>query len=697
DAVYSLDGNSVTASRSENYHFVVKIDGNINNNYIYNFVFDLSSLAASSYGIQTYGVSVDLSDYTYHCFYLDGSDQPFDKTLVSVKCNSQTLYVDILLNELDDEFDTSSVRFVTYLSNGGNVITPIKVDDENPIDILNPSTFTYITTSNEILVSSFNVYDIDNDTTTYKTLGVIGESLYNRDINVEVYRNNNEALLIRLTHDFASWNKNTVIKLLLDGDDYFSSSYSSTSYSLELNPSSVKVNSFINVLSMSGVEDGLTLSAKNNVVLVNIDLNKLENIKDKDIAIGVYTTNGGVTSNITYYNDKDFIINNVASCVRVTTTNEFVYVDPTYYDSTYDNNDYIDLDITIPGSTNNGVTLGSTDVKLARNGKYLYVLFTTSDTVWNSNAACWLYFDGGAEDKTTRDEDSYSARLVAYPATVKNYFRISGNVALNNSKITVRGNDTQLYACIDLTEMDSTYDTKDIGIATCTANNSNSAVMMVNTYTNSKVVLTNPSTFLRLSKDNEIMSDLEESTGSYKESLDTTPYIDGLSEYVPASSSAQAFEVIFSRTGTVVTLRCEVEAEAWDNNQRLWVYIEGQNPYASTRTAGHTSSIRINPTGETALQYFIISSNTALATSTVTVKSNKTYCYISFDITTINASYSEGDVAIIVGSAYASNGLATSAGAWVISGNYNGLTNINTQHPVEWVHLTYDNKVGTNS
>lgn len=699
DAVYNLNDLTVKASRSENYHFVVKLDGEMDKSYKYNFVFDLSSLAVSSYSNQTYAVSVNLFDSTYECYYLDGSNQLFDKTLVEVKANDNTLYLNILLNELDDEFDTSSVRFVTFLEDidSRSIISPTSLD--NPIDVSNPSTFTYVTTSNEIVKPEFNIYDIDSDVTLYKNLGVFKQDLYHRDINVDIYRNNNEKLLIKLTHDFISWNKNTRIKIYLDGDDYFSSIYQDTSYVLEVNPSLVKVDSFINVLTGNSITEGCDISAKNNVVLISIDLTKLENIKDKDIGVGGYTVNTGSLTELTYYNDKEYILNNVSSYVRISALNELKYVDPSIYDSTYDNNQYIDLEITIAGSINNGVTLGNTDVKLARNGKYLYALFTTSDAEWNQNAACWLYLDGGAADKTVRDEDSYSIRLVASPASVKNYFRIAGNVALNNSKISVRSNATQLFACIDLTEMDETYATKDIGVATCTANNANSQVMMVNTYKSSRVSLTNPSTFLRISKDNEILTDLEDvSIGSYKENADTTPYINDEIETIPASGASQAMNVEFSRTGTIVTIRCKLTgASLWDAKQRIWVYIECSNPYASTRTTGHTSSMRINPTTETLLQYFIISPNTALNLSSATIKSNNVYCYISFDITAINSSYSTGDVAVIVGAAYSSTDSATNVGTWKTSGYYKSTTQVSTAKPIDWVHLTSTNTIGVNS
>ena len=50
---------------------------------------------------------------------------------------------------------------------------------------------------------------------------------------------------------------------------------------------------------------------------------------------------------------------------------------------------------------------------------------------------------------------------------------------------------------------------------------------------------------------------------------------------------------------------------------------------------------------------------------------------------------------MIVGSSYATNDNAASAGTWATSGNYNNLTNMSTARPSDWVHLTHDNKIGT--
>ena len=695
ETIYTLNSLNVTASRSENYHFVVKVSGDIETTYKYNFVFDLSSLTTSKYGIQTYGVSVDLINHTYDCYYLDGSEDSFDKSLVDVRTNQNNLYLNIALNEIDDDFDTSDVRFVTFLETDNNdYVTPSCT--YNDIDITNPSTFVYVTTSNGVVSSSFNIYDIDNDTTEYINLGVFKQNMYHRDITIDIYRNNNEALLIKFTHNFSSWNKSTNIKIYLDGDDYFTTYYQETTYFFEINPATLTINYFKNILSNVPVDNGYTLSAKDNVILMNIDLTKLPEIKDGDIGVGGYSANNSYYSAITYYNGNDFIIGNVSSLARITPLNEYKYLDPKIYDSNYDTNQYIDLDINIAGSTNSGVTLGKTNVKLARKGKYLLVLFTTSDAVWNTNAACWLYIDGGSADKTVRDDDSFSIRLVANPASVKNYFKIAGNVALNNSKINLRSNDTQLYACIDMSEMNATYDTKDIGVATCLANNSNSVVMSVNSYTNSSVVLTNPSTFLRISKDNVLLTDVTKTEfGSYVLEKDNTAYISGVKEEIPSTANTQAFSVEFSRSGNIVTVRCMNNNSLWNAKQRIWLYIECFNPYSTSRTDGHTSSMRVNPSTETALQYFIIRPNTALNLKTVTVKSSETYCYISFDITAINSSYTDGDVAIIVGSSYATNDNAASGGTWATSGNYNNLTNISTARPSDWVHLTHDNKIGT--
>lgn len=314
-----------------------------------------------------------------------------------------------------------------------------------------------------------------------------------------------------------------------------------------------------------------------------------------------------------------------------------------------------------------------------------------SEGTFNGNFPIWIYFDAQDRSVTTRDTKTYQSwcmRINPVSGKITSFFFLmSGDPKISTTTVKTRISEKYLYINIPLNIVNNNvFSSRDIGFAIVSAYNAKVFKEMV--FESSTVNTSNPSTFVRITPNNEII--YPESV-VYSEALDKTNYISDLSFYSPKVSSSDKVTAYISRVNNVFTVKL-VKDSSWVNEDRIWLYFDGVNPAAAKRDNTTAYSMRITPIKRSVDSFFRISDGLQLDKAAINIKNNSNILFVQFNITNYYSSIGNGDLAFTFGQARYD--ASTAKVAWVTDSNALLKGNkTDTGSPITWSQIVYDNTV----
>ncbi|MGM9873898.1 MAG: sugar-binding protein [Bacilli bacterium] len=364
---------------------------------------------------------------------------------------------------------------------------------------------------------------------------------------------------------------------------------------------------------------------------------------------------------------------------------------PTYYVEN-DTTVYNEGVATLPSNGVGEETYGNIRIDVARTIENEFVFrLKVSEGTFNTNFPIWIYFDAQDRSVTTRDTTTYQSwcmRINPVSGKITSFFFLmSGDPKISTTTVKVKISEEYLYINIPLNIINSNvFSSRDLGFAVVTAYSSK--IFKEMTFENSEVNTSNPSTFIRVTKNNAI---IYPDSVKYSESLDNTNYINDLLFYSPQVSNSGKVDALISRENNIFTVKLTKET-AWADEDRIWLYFDGVNPAAAKRDNTTAYSMRITPIKRSIDSFFRISDSYQLDKSLVTIKNNTNVLFVQFAIEDYYPSIADGDFAFTFGQAYYD--ASTAKVSWVVDSNalLKGVKT-DTGSPATWAQMCADNTV----
>lgn len=362
------------------------------------------------------------------------------------------------------------------------------------------------------------------------------------------------------------------------------------------------------------------------------------------------------------------------------------------YDVTSDNAEY---NLNAAKLLANGVgeeKYGEINIDVARTtSNELIFRMKVNEGTFNSNFPIWIYFDAQDRSVTTRDTTTYQSWCMRINPTsgkiTSFFFLMSGDPKISTTSVKTKISEQYLYINIPLNIINNNlFSARDIGFAIVTSYNAKVFKEMV--FDNSAVNTSNPSTFIRINKDNEL---IYPDSVVYSEAQDKTTYISDLSFYSPKVSDSDKVSAYISRVNNIFTVKL-VKDSSWVDEDRIWLYFDGVNPTATSRDNTTAYSMRITPIKRSVDSFFVISGGTQLDKSHITIKNNENILFVQFDITKYYSSIGDKDFAFTFGQARYNS--TSGSVAWVTDSNalLKGVKT-NTSSTVTWAQIASNNTV----
>ena len=521
-------------------------------------------------------------------------------------------------------------------------------------------------------------YDITQDTHEYNKLGTISggaqDSNAVADIDVEVSRSESDVLALRFSIDESGWNSYFPIWMFFDAGAKTKTTRDRESWSMRISPTTGIITNFF---YLDGTNDAISTSQvtsrkSSTHLYISYCLSSLdEDFTDRDIGLAFCTAYNNVVYHTMAYKNAVPDLRDPSTFVWFTKDNA-VFVPN--YDPLDDQTVYLSGKWNVAAASIGTEVIPQMEIAAARHGNQITFRFSHTTASWSDKVGLWGYFDSGDKNKIGRDENSFSIRIVPTTGAVTDFFYISPNHGIDKSIVTVLVNDNFVYCTFDITQLGIDIAT-DFGLAFSTADLATKRVLTKATFEGDvNIDITNPSSFVWINQDNEIVSGAEQidyladDIGIIaRKTVNETTY----GQITPQVSRSRAGYISFKFTS---------EAN-WASDEYIVIYLDKGDGTDLVRTE-NTWALRFNPSTLTVKDHFYITTSQAISKTGIELTGTATQVEISIPLNSVSAATST------VGFTLAS---ARTTSCTIVSFLSLNNSEINGSNPSRFIRINSDN------
>lgn len=451
-------------------------------------------------------------------------------------------------------------------------------------------------------------YDPSQDSHAYVDLGTIpGGTKDNEtigDIGVQVSRSVKNELAIRFVAPSSGFNENFPLWVFLDAGAKSKTTRDRESWSMRISSTTGILTNFF---YLDGSDDAIPTAEvitkkSSNYVFVSYPLSVVnESFGTRDIALAFATANNDVVYKTMPYKGASPSLRDPSTFVWFTPENQ-IYVPA--YDAITDSTVYLADKWTISATNIAEVTIPEITVEAARHDSVISVRFHATTGSWNNQIGLWGYFDSGDQNKTARDEHSFSIRIVPTSGNITDFFYITPNKAIDKSFAKILISADYVFLSLDISNLGIALETN-FGIAFSTATLNDKKILKRAVHgSDQEPDLTNPSSFVWLNKSNQILG--------ASTSLSYLGGIGSVMDKTIESVTYRGFTPSVSRSKSGFLYFKFVATGDWLDDEYIVIYLDKGEGTDTSRTQ-NTFCLRFCPKTKTIKDFFFLTSATGIS------------------------------------------------------------------------------------